>query len=149
LDRKSVVVGSTVALVAIGLFCSLLASGAIVTSQTVTASGLVASGNLGIYSDYSCTQTVTSINWGTVAPGGSIVRTVYLKNSGTVQVTLSMTKANWNPTSANGPITVTWDRENTVLTPNQVVLATVTLSLASTVSGISAFNVDIVFSGST
>ena len=148
MERKNLVVGSTVAVVAVALLVTFLASGTLLTSKTLTSSGLVASANLGIYSDSAATQTLTSISWGTVTPGGSITRTVYVKNTGNAQVTLGMTKMNWNPTTANGPLTLTWNQESTVLAPNQVATATLTLSALSSISSITAFNVDIVIAGS-
>src|SRR3989304_2306696 len=119
-----------------GLFLTIAASGVLVSSQTVQNSGIVASANVGLYSDYSGTQSISSINWGTVSPSGSITKTVYVKNTGNAPITLSMTKTNWNPASADGPITLVWDREGTVLSANQVVAATFTLSVSSSTNGI-------------
>ena len=147
LKNKNVVITSTVAVAAIGLFITLLASGALTSSKTIASSGIIATANIGVYSDIACTQSLTSINWGTVSPGGSVARTVYVKNLGTTQVTLSMTGANWNPASANGPITLTWNREGTALGANQVATATLTLGAASSISGITTFNVDVVITG--
>jgi hypothetical protein len=147
LEKKNVVIGSTAAVVAIVLFVTLLASGALISSKTIASSGVVATANIGVYSDSACTQSLTSINWGTVSPGGSVARTIYVKNLGTTQVTIGMTGANWNPASANGPITLTWNREGTALSANQVATATVTLSASSSISGITTFNVDVVITG--
>lgn len=139
--QKKTAIGFAIAAIAIaGLFLTIATSGLIVSSQTVQNSGVVASANVGLYSDYSCTQSVSSISWGTVSPGNSITRTVYVKNIGNVPLTVSMTKTNWSPTSANGPVTLTWDRENSVLTANQVVAATLTLGISSNANGITTFS---------
>jgi hypothetical protein len=148
LKKKNVVIGSTVAVVAIGLFVTLLASGALISSKTIASSGIIATANIGVYSDSACTQSLTSINWGTVSPGGSVARTIYIKNLGTNQVTLSMRGENWNPASANGSITLTWNRDSTALGANQVTTATLTLRASSSISSITNFNVDVVISGS-
>ena len=146
--QKKTAIGFAIAAIAIaGLFLTIATSGLIVSSQTVQNSGVVASANVGLYSDYSCTQSVSSISWGTVSPGNSITRTVYVKNIGNVPLTVSMTKTNWSPTSANGPVTLTWDRENSVLTANQVVAATLTLGISSNAIGITTFSFDIVITG--
>jgi len=147
LKNKNVAIGLTAVVVAIWLFVTLLASGALISSRTIASSGVVATANLGVYSDSACTQSLTSINWGTVSPGGSVARTIYVKNLGTTQVTLSMTGANWSPGSADGPITLTWNRDGTALGANQVATATLTLSVSSSISGITTFNVDIVITG--
>jgi hypothetical protein len=109
LKKKNVAIGLTAVVVAIWLFVTLLASGALISSRTIASSGVVATANLGVYSDSACTRSLTSINWGTVSPGGSVARTIYVKNLGATQVTLSITGANWGPGSADGPITLTWN----------------------------------------
>ena len=147
MENKTVVIGLSAAVVAIGLFVTLLASGALISSRTIASSGVIATTNLGVYSDSACTQSLTSINWGTVSPGGSVARTIYVKNLGTNQLTLSMTGANWSPASADGPITLTWNREGTALGANQVATATLTLRVSSSISGITTFNVNIVITG--
>jgi hypothetical protein len=147
LKKKIVVIGLTVAVVAVMLLVLLLASGALISSKTVASTGTIATTNIGVYSDSACTQSLTSINWGTISPGNSVTRTVYVKNLGTTQVTLSMSGENWTPASANEPITVTWNREGTTIAPNQVATATLTLGVSSSVSGIASFSVDIVIAG--
>jgi FlaG/FlaF family flagellin (archaellin) len=62
--------------------------------STVTVSGPSpsASFELKAYTDQACTQEVTSLNFGAVAPGGySNDVVVYVKNRSTVSVTLSVT----------------------------------------------------------
>jgi hypothetical protein len=116
-------------------------------SQSVSSSGSVTAINVGVYSDSSCTQNLTTIDWGTVAPGNSVTKTVYVKNTGNSDITLSMTKNGWNPTSANGPITVTWNKESTTLSAGASAAAIITLSVSSSISGITTFSVNIVITG--
>ena len=130
-----------------GLLLAFAASGDLVSSTIVQNTGIVASANVGVYSDYSCTQSLTSINWGTISPGSVVTRTVFVKNTGIAPLTLSLTISNWSPASANGPITVYWDQEYTVLDPNHGVTATLTLSLSSNTNGITIFSFNVVISG--
>jgi hypothetical protein len=146
-NAKNVAIGYVLAIAIIAVFTAALVSGALVSTKTISSTGVVTSANLGVYSDSACSQALTSIDWGTVSPGGSAIKTVYVKNIGTTQVSLSMTKTNWNPTTANGPVTITWNQEGAVLAVNQVSTATLTLNIASSVSGITTFSVDIVISG--
>ena len=140
--------GAIIAIVAIaGLFLTLTTAGLLSVNQSVPTSGTVSTVNVGVYSDSACTQQLTSISWGSVAPGATAATTVYVKNTGTNQITLTMTRANWTPASANGPIAVTWDKESTTLTSNQIATATLTLSVSSSISGITTFSVDIVITG--
>ena len=141
-------IGALLAIIAVtGLFLTLTTAGLLSVNQSVSSTGTVSTVNVGVYLDSACTQLLTSIDWGSVAPGGSSARTVYVKNTGTTQISLSMTKSNWNPVSANGPITVTWNREGTALTVNQVTTATLTVGVSSGISGITTFSVDIVITG--
>jgi len=148
LKWKLIALGTTTSLaLTLLLFVSLLASGAIVTTATVSSSGVISTANLGIYSDSACTQRITSINWGNIASSSSVTRTVYVKNTGNTALTLHMATTSWSPTTANGPITLSWNRENTVLNANQVTTATLTLSTQSSINGITTFSVNIVISG--
>jgi hypothetical protein len=144
---KKTSLGAVIAIAVTGLFLTVVSAGLITTSQTVASSGTITVVNVGVYSDLACTTPLTSIAWGSIAPGGLTTRTIYVKNTGTAQVTLGMTRANWNPGTANGPITLTWNQEGGVLAANQVSTATLTLSVSSGISGITNFSVDIVVSG--
>lgn len=142
-----ILIGSTVLIVAVMLLAVLFASGALISSKTVNSTGIIATSNLGVYSDSACTQSLTSINWGTISPGNSVNRTIYVKNLGTTQMTLGISGENWTPANANGPMTVAWNRENTAIAPNQVASATLTLSVSSSISAITSFSLDIVITG--
>jgi hypothetical protein len=122
-------------------------TGLLTINQTVSSSGTVTAINVGVYSDSACTTELTSIDWGIISPGNSVNRTIYLKNTGYAQITLLMTKTNWNPVNADGPITLTWNRENATLNVDQVTSAILTLILSESISGITNFSVDIVFTG--
>jgi hypothetical protein len=139
--------GAIIAIVMVGLILTVTTAGLLSVSQSVSSSGTVTAVNVGVYSDAACTQTLTSIDWGTISPGSSVTKTIYVKNTGNSQITLSMTKTNWSPTGANGPITVTWNRESTTLGTGYYTSATLTLSVSSGISGISTFSVNIVVTG--
>ena len=105
-----------IAIIATGLILTMTTVGLLSANQTVQSVGEVTSVNVGVYADSGCTQNLTSINWGTLSPNSSATRTIYVKNTGNTPITLSMTKTNWNPANAEGPITLTWNREGTILT---------------------------------
>jgi len=144
--KNTVIVFAVASLVA-GLLVTVMASAALITSQTVHTSGILASANLGVYADSACTQSLGSVNWGTISPGSSVSRTIYVKNLGSSQVVLSLTKTNWNPTTANGPVAVNWNRAGATLAAKQVLSATLTLSVSTTASGFTSFSVDAVITG--
>lgn len=139
--------GAIIAIVVAGLLLTVTTTGLLSISKTLDSTGTVTAVNVGVYSDSGCTTPKTSIDWGTISPGNTITSTVYVKNTGNTPITLSMTKANWIPPGANGPITVTWNREDTTLSVGQSVAATLTLTVSSGISGITGFSVDIVVTG--
>ena len=116
--------------------------------RAIPSSGLVVAINVGVYSDAACTLNLTSIDWGSVYPGGSVSHTVYVKNIGNVPMTLSMAATGWNPAGAAGQINVTWDKENVVLNSGQSSSATITLSVSPSISGVTSFSMSIVITGS-
>jgi hypothetical protein len=138
--------GVIIALAATAIFLTLVTAGLIAT-QTITSDGTVTTVNVGVYSDSECTQNCTSISWGTIYPSNSTSRTIYVKNTGVVPVTLTMTTGNWMPTTASEEITLTWDQQNTVLNPEQSISANLTLSVDSDPGDLTNFSFDIVITG--
>ena len=145
--RKTAIGLAMASITIAGLFFTMAALGVLVSSQTVSNSGVIASVNLGVYTDYACTQSLNSISWGALAPSDSVSRTVYVKNTGNMPLTLSVSVTNWSPSSANGPVGLTWDRQNTVLNANQVLSAVFTLTVSSNTNGVTTFSFNIVVSG--
>ena len=126
---------------------TMTSTGLLNVNQTIPSTGIVTTLNIGVYSNIACTNELTSLQWGTISPGNSQDITIYLKNTGNAQTTLSMTTTNWTPANANGPITLSWDKENAKLNPNQVTTATLTLSISESINGITNFSFDIVITG--
>jgi archaellum component FlaG (FlaF/FlaG flagellin family) len=146
--RKLSITTAVVALVIIGIALSLTTFAVITTSQTVSSTGAVStSANLGVYSDNACTTSLSSVNWGNLTPGGITTQTIYVKNTGDLSLTLSMTTSSWSPASANGPITITWNQEGIRLSPGQSTTATLTLTVSSSIADITSFSVQINITG--
>ena len=139
--------GATIAIAVTGLFLTMITAGALVSSQTVPSAGTVTAVNVGVYTNSACTSNCTSIDWGTLSPGGSTTKTIYVKNTGTIPVTLSMTTANWSPSNANNYLTITWNRANYALAAGSSVSATLTLTASSSAGAITNFSFDIIITG--
>ncbi len=139
-------VALVVVLAVMGLFVSLLGSGAIVSAKRIKSKP-VPTPNIGVYNDQALTQSALSIDWGTLTPGTSVTRTLYIKNLGNTRVTLNLATTNWTPTTANRLLTLTWNLEGTLLTANQATMATLTLYVSPMVNGITTFDMDVVISG--
>jgi len=142
---QKITIGTVLAIAVVGIVASVL--GALVATRRISNTGNLKAIGVGVYWDSSCTSAVSSIDWGALEPGVTKNFTVYVRNEGNVQVRLSMTTSNWNPASASSYITLSWNRENYVLSSGSVVSAVLTLSVSSSISGITSFTFDIIISG--
>jgi len=140
-----------VALTIIALALSATTYAAITINQDVPTSGTITtSPNVGVFSDTACTQSLTSLTWGTIAPGNSVTRTIYVKNTGAgASIDLSMTTLSWTPAEANGPITITWNRQGTSLAPGESATAVITLAISSSIVDVADFSVTIRITGTS
>jgi len=100
-----------------------------------------------IYSDKNCTTMVTSVDWGTVEPGGSYNSTVYAKNLGNVGVKLYLSTQNWNPAQAYQYMSLSWNYTGYVLPPSQSTPLLLTLTLFTNATGITNFSFEILVRG--
>jgi hypothetical protein len=143
------ITATVIALVIISLALTFTTFAALNSTQSISSTGVVTtSAKLGVYSNFACTTNLTSINWGTLNPGGSTTQIVYIKNIGSgLSLHLNMTTSDWS-VGANGPITLTWNREGTVLAPGQSTTATLTLAVSSSIDAVTDFNVQININGS-
>ncbi|MBN1244251.1 hypothetical protein JXA31_01495 [Candidatus Bathyarchaeota archaeon] len=138
--------GVIIALATTSIFLTLVTAG-IIATQTIPSNGTVTTVNVGVYSDSGCTQNCTSISWGSLYPGNSTSKTVYVKNTGTIPIKLTMTTDSWVPTDADDYLTLTWDKEGTDLGVGESVSANLTLTAASTTGDLSDFSFNIVITG--
>ena len=137
------------ALVLIAMALTITTYGAITVSKNLSSTGSInVSANLGVYSDSACTTTLSAIDWGTITPGSTVNRTVYVKNIGTgTSLTLSMSPSGWSPASASTYITISWNRQGTTLVPGASTAATITLTASSSTVDITSFSVQISITG--
>ncbi len=75
-------------------------------SQSIPTSGMIIGIGVGVYADSACSQNLTGISWGIAAPGESVNRTVYVKNTGNAQITLRMLTSGWNPSAASVTVVI-------------------------------------------
>ena len=137
-----------VALLFLGTLVAVVA-GTIVSYVSISNVGSIKTVGVGVYSDASCTNRVSSISWGAVEPSSTKNFTVYIRNEGSSSATLSMTVSNWNPPSASNYISLRWDYGGQALSPNQVVQVKLTLSISSSITGITSFSFDTTISATS
>ena len=92
---------------------------------------------------------MSNVDWGKVGPGGSVTKTVYLRNEGNSEVTLSLSTASWSPANARDYISLSWNYGGQIIAPNQVVQITLTLSVSNSINGITDFYFDIIIVGAS
>ena len=131
----------------IAVFVSYTAVASLSRSQSINSYGNIIAVNLGVYQDSACTVNATSIDWGVLDAGSSVTRSVYVKNTGNVAVTLSLAVSSWSPSIAGSYLAVVWDRQGAMLTAGQVVQATFTLAVSANVTGFTDFSNVLVISG--
>ena len=118
------------------------------SSPNFTASAkITASPNIGVYSDSACTHKLTSIKWGSVAAGKTTTQNVYVKNTGTAAMTLSLATSSWNPSKASTYLTISWNQQGTKLSAGKSAAATIKLAVSSTIAGFTSFSSTIAFTG--
>jgi hypothetical protein len=103
---------------------------------------------VGVYWDADCTNRVTSIDWGTLYPGQTASKLIYIRNEGNVSMTLSLATENWNPPEAANYISLSWNYDGRTLRPGDVIPVTLYLSVSPNIpSTITSFSFDIIISG--
>jgi hypothetical protein len=143
---QKMVFGTALAVVVVLMMTSVLAL--IQSNVTLSTSGTVKTVNVGVFSDAACTQPASSIAWGSVAPGTSTVKTLYVKNEGSVTMTLNMTSNTWTPSNCATYMSLTWDAEGESVAAGSNVQADFNLTISPSITGISAFSFNIVITGS-
>jgi hypothetical protein len=112
-------------------------------NKTVRNTGSMKGVGVGIYWDWSCTNRTSSISWGSLDSGSSKTVTVYIRNEGNTAATLSKAVQNWNPSEASNYMTLNWNYAGQALSVNQVLQVKLTLTVSSTISGITDFDFDL------
>lgn len=142
---QRVSLGTLLAIVTAAIIVTAL--GALSASYPFNNTATIKAVGVSIYWYSNGTSPVTTIDWGTIAAGESVAKTVYIRNNGTVPVVLNMTTSEWTPSTAANYITVTWNCSNYFLSAGHVVGATLNLNVNSTISGITNFSFRITITG--
>jgi hypothetical protein len=134
-------------LIAAALASVAIASPYIFGLLTQNTTEVITEVDLGVYRDRACTQPLSSLNWGTCYPEQNKTMTVYIKNLGTLNITVSIRTDNWVPTNAESHYILYANGDGTTLSPNDTVAITFNLYSRSTASQINAFTFDIIIQG--
>ncbi|MGB9135185.1 MAG: hypothetical protein WCC63_06350 [Candidatus Bathyarchaeia archaeon] len=143
--RFSAILLATVATMAVASV--VFTYGLLFGSKTINNEGNVNTIGVGVYSEATCINEVSTIDWGYVVPGSTKNVTVYVRNEGTIPMTLSMTVDNWVPAGASTYMVLSWNREGSQVDAQSVLQAVLTLSVSSSISDVSSFSFDITITG--
>ena len=100
--------------------------------KTIPASGVVYVRGLDVYGgDLKSQSGKSNIDWGELGPGAYSAVSFYVKNTGTEDVTIRLEVNGWTPVGLGSFMNIFWNRNGTILTPQQEILVTVTLSVSS------------------
>ncbi len=139
--------GALIAIAAIGILATILTAGLLTSNQTKNSSVITSDLNVGVYIDNACTTNCTRIDWGELAPNNSTTVTVWIRNSGTVPTTLSMTTDSWDPPDANAYLSLSWNREGYSLPVGSSASADFTLVVSENPGDLRTFSFNIVVTG--
>jgi hypothetical protein len=109
---------------------------------TISTHGNIKAVGVAFYSDSLGAIASSQINWGTLEPGQTVNVTLFMKSTSNVPVFVSMAVGNFNPPSGSTYLACTWNYSGT-LNPGQLVPVVFTLTVANTITGITAFSFDI------
>ncbi len=146
MKSKEKMMGLFIAVI-LAIVSAVAVSGLLSVSKTVSNIGTVKAINVEVYWDLGCTLNVSTIDWGMVEPGENITKTVYVKNTGNAPLVLSMYDLNWNPVEAGNYITLSWDREGVQIEVDEVLSATILMSVSDAISGVTGYSFDLVIHG--
>jgi len=95
---------------------------------------------VGIYWDRDCTNSTRSLNWGFINPNSNNSLTIFIRNERSSPLSLWLSTSNWAPSNASSYMTLSWNYSGQILKTNEVIPIQLTLTVSSTVIGISDFN---------
>ena len=100
-----------------------------------------------IYWDSKGTNRVSSIDWGSLEPGTNKTVTLFIKNKGKNQVTLSYYTSNWGPSEIANYLNLTWDYTGQRIEFKDVLQVVFTLYVSENSEAIENFSFDTIIIG--
>jgi hypothetical protein len=120
----------------------------LVTTNNIANVSAVEANGVGVYWDSHCTDTLSSIDWGTLIPGSVKNVVVYIRNEVEEPLYLIMSTTNWNPPKASQYMTLLWDYSGQRINSSEALQTTLALSVSRNIEEISSFSFDILLTGS-
>jgi hypothetical protein len=109
---------------------------ALTMNRPISNVGKIRAIGFDVFADRECTVVLTQIDWGSLAPGEMGAVTLYARNSGNVNITLSFNTTDWNPPNAANYLTIAWNYSGVVLHTGDVLPIQLTNAVSPSITGI-------------
>jgi hypothetical protein len=146
-NLEKLVVVATALFVAYSLALSLFGSiylASAKNSKLGNTGSVEAQTPIGVYYDSIETTKLSSIDWGVLKPGQGRNLTSYVKNWGSSPLTLSLSTANWNPSTASQYISLNWNYTGQPIRSSEAIPVAFSLAVSKNASGVTNFSFDII-----
>jgi hypothetical protein len=110
------------------------------SSFNLATYGTLLSPGCAVYSDYACTKPQSQIALNNLEASSSIQQVIYIKNNGTLPITMHLSINGFVPVESVNVFSITWNREDYLLAVNQSVSAMLTLNVAPNTLGVTDFS---------
>ena len=114
----------------------------------ISSGATITTVGVSVWTGPELTDSLTYIDWERLEPGENKSFICYVKNEGTTLQTFSLATENWDPPSASEWISLSWNREGTILDVEESKVANLTLTVSPLITNITTFSFDIVITGS-
>jgi hypothetical protein len=101
-----------------------------------------------VFIDEACINPLSSFEWGEIEPGKESTKTIYLRNSGDVDVKLNLIGENWTPDESKDYMSLSWDYDGSEILSGEIREINVELSVSSDCPALDNFGFDLIIIGS-
>jgi hypothetical protein len=98
---------------------------------------------VGFYWDGNCTDPVSFIEWGIIQPGSTVNVTVFVKNEGSLAISLNITAENWSPIETTSYMTFGSNYMGQTIDLRETLQITLSLTTSPNIEEITSFSFDI------
>jgi hypothetical protein len=116
---------------------------------TIISTGNIIINGIEVFTNEDFSRANIPIKWRDMSPGEWDTKTIYIKNTSTIQVTVSMTVTDWSPASAVGSINIQWNSEGALIQPGAAIPVVITCTVSPTTTGLTNYscNINIIATG--
>ena len=115
--------------------------------SVISLSSTVQGINVQLFSDSECTRVVDQIDWGRCIPGTNVTKTVYVMNTDSEAISLTLRRVSKASMTHIDDITVVWDQEGATLPAGARASATLSISIPETLNKLSEICCDFTLVG--